>query len=122
MKKPSPNAKGFKVADGSFVPDFGTADVPARTEEGDELAVQWKNAKVAMPILSTKKLTAGGKGLWYHETGGSIVNPARAIKSDFIESGDVYFIKLLVPRALRRGNTKPDGNAGGFARQGAAAA
>ena len=61
VRKPHPKAKGFKVADGSFVPDLGSVDVPARTQEGDNLSIQFKNAKVAMPILSTNRLAHGAK-------------------------------------------------------------
>ena len=125
IRKPHPQSKGFKVADGSNAPDLGSAIVPARTAEGNNISIQWKNAQVAMPILSTKLLSTGGKGLWYHEHGGSIVDPQACTKSDFVESGGVYFIKLMVKRSLTnqpedaRGdnNKKPQG----FAGQGAAA-
>ena len=75
-----------------------------------------------MPIMSTKLRTLGGKGVWYHETGGSLVNPNRGIKSDFVESGGVYFIKLMVPKCLtKKGHPAPKGPPGcsGFAGQGA---
>ena len=75
------------MADGSHVPDLGHASVEAKTQEGDHLSIDFKNAKVAMPILSTNKLYHGGKAVLYHESGGSIINPELASKSDFIESG-----------------------------------
>ena len=70
-----------------------------------------------MPIRSTTIRTQGGKGVWYHETGGSIVNPMKGIKPDFVESGDVYFIKLLVPKCMTtKGHPPPKGppNSQGF--------
>ena len=69
VRKPHPKAQGFKVADGSNVADRGSADLPARTQEGEQLSIHWNNAKVAMPILSTNRLATGGKGVWYHEHG-----------------------------------------------------
>ena len=63
-----------------------------------------------MPILSTKRWTHGGKSVLYHESGGSIINPSRGIRSDFIESSDVYFIKLMVPKTMtQRGHPPPKG-------------
>ena len=125
VKKPHPRAQGFKVADGSHVPDRGSAELKARTQEGDNLTINWKNAPVAMPILSTNLLSKGGKAVWYHENGGSIVNPQASTKSDFVESGGVYFINILVPGSLtqkpqpqRRDERKQQP---GFVRQGAAA-
>ena len=110
IQKPSPGAKPFKAANGGTVPNLGSAAVQARTAEGDSLTINWKNAPVEMPILSTKLLTHGGKGLWYHEHGGSIVNPERCTKSDFIEAGGVYFIKLLVPKSMTKaGHPPPSG-------------
>ena len=121
VKKPHPNSRGFKVADGSFVPDLGTATVPAKTQEGDPLNIEWKNAKVAMPILSTNKLSHGGNAVLYHEEGGSVINPKCCKKSDFIESGGVYFIKLFVPKRLRPdANADANGGQQGFARPGVA--
>ena len=79
---------------------------------------------MAMPILSTKKLAKGNKGVWYHEKGGSIVDLDNAAKSDFVEAGGVHFIKLLVPRgvtAKRRPPHEANPAQPGFARQGAAA-
>ena len=77
-----------------------------------------------MPILSTSKLSKGGKALLYHESGGSIINPKIATRSDFIESGGVYFIKMFVPKKLRqRTGGQPDSgppSEEGFARPGAA--
>ena len=101
----------------------GSATIPARTVEGDDLTTEWKDAEVAMPILSTKRRAQGGKGLWYHEEGGSLINPQRCIKSEFVESEGVCFIKILVPKSMtQRGHPPPRGppKLQGFAGQGAA--
>ena len=56
----------------------------------------------------------------YHETGGSLINPNNAIQSGFVQSGGVYFIKLLVPKSLVKPPNEPDQGqlAQGFAGQG----
>ena len=108
VSQPGPNEKGFTAANRSTVPNLGSALIPARTIEGDDLTTNWKNADVAMPILSTKKRAIGGKGIWYHEHGGSLVNPKKGINSEFVESGGVYFIKILVPKTLtQKGHPPP---------------
>ena len=107
MTKPKPGEAGFTAANGSSVPNKGSSIIPARTEEGDDLTTEWKDGPVEMPILSTKKRTHGGKGLWYHEQGGSIINPNRGIKSDFVETNGVYFIQLLVPTCLTQTGHPP---------------
>ena len=108
VTKPKAGDKGFTAANGANVPNRGSAIIPARTAEGDDMTAEWKDADVELPILSTKRRTQGGKGVWYHEHGGSVINPNRAIKSDFVESGGVYVIKLLVPKCLtQKGHPPP---------------
>ena len=110
INKPRPGARPFKVANGGTVPNLGHAAVKARTAEGEDLTINWKNAPVDMPILSTKLLSEGGKAVLYHEAGGSIINPNTCSKSDFIEANGVYFIKLLVPKAMTtKGQPPPTG-------------
>ena len=110
IQKAPNSAKPFKVANGGTVPNLGSAAIQARTAEGNNLTMNWKHAPVDMPILSTKLLTHGGKALWYHETGGSIVDPNACSKSDFIEAGGVYLLKLLVPKSLtQKGHPPPSG-------------
>ena len=125
IKEPRPGSRGFAAANGTTVADKGSAVIPARTLERDDITAEWKNADVAMPIMSTKKRTQGGKGGWYHETGGSIINPRAAIKSDFVESDGVYLMKILVPKSLtQKGHPPPKSKPPaqpGFAWQGAAA-
>ena len=78
------------------------------TVAGDKLTIEWRHADVEMPILSTNRLSQGGKGLWYHEKGGSIVNPHQCTKSDIIEANGVNFIKLLVPKSMtQKGHPPP---------------
>ena len=98
------------MANGGTVPNVGDAAVTARTAEGQELTIQFKHADVEMQTLSTKRLANGGKHLWYHEHGGSIIDPEHCSKFDFIESNGVYVIKLFVPKSLTtKGHPPPTG-------------
>ena len=102
------------------MPDLGSSEIDAKTAEGDRVNVEWKNAKVAMPIVSTNKLSKCGKALLYHEAGWSIINPARATKSDVIENGGTNFSRLLVSKRFTHGPKHEAPSGQGFARQGAA--
>ena len=119
VKEPQAGEKDFAAANGSKVRNLGSATIRAKTVEGDDITSDWKNAKVAMPIISTNKRTQGGKAVLYHETGGSLINPHNSIQSGFVESGGVYFIKLLVPKALVKHKPDQGEAAQGFAGQGA---
>ena len=73
-KKPDPRSPGFKTACGGTVPDRGSADVPFVTAEGHEYNISWRNAPVAMPILSTRLLAQDKGELRYQTDGGQVVN------------------------------------------------
>ena len=98
IKAPVKGSKGFTCANGSKNPDKGSCIVPFKTIEGRAAAVQWKNAEVAMPILSTKELARNKRKVVYAEDEGEIIHPDGGDPSKFLAAHGVYFMKLLVPK------------------------
>ena len=63
VHKPRQDSRGFTVASGAKIPDLGTVETPVKTVEGVKSKVVWKNANVAMPILSTHEIAANKNSL-----------------------------------------------------------
>ena len=47
---------GFKAASGTHIPRQGFVYTDVRTMEGGDKTVRWHNAKVELPMLSTREL------------------------------------------------------------------
>ena len=67
---------GFTAANGTKIPHGGFVTTPVRFQEGNQRDIQWNNANVDMPILSTKKLNKDGGRLIYDEDEGWSLNKA----------------------------------------------
>ena len=98
LEAPPAGARGFTCANGSTIPNKGTAVVPFRTDEGLKSAIQWKNADVELPILSTHELARNGRKLLYGEDGGDILHPDGKPNTHFVAAHDVYFMNMFVPQ------------------------
>ena len=83
---------------GGTVPDKGTAEVPIMTKEGHQHHIRWRNAPVAMPILSTKLLAQENGEVRYQAEGGQICNFKLDQQSHFVSSSDVYFLKMYIEK------------------------
>ena len=81
--------------------------------EGEDRTIRWKNAKVAMPILSTHELARNGSKLEYDEDEGEIRNKETGATPKFYQAAGVYFVPLLVKKELL-----PDDKPQGFGRPG----
>ena len=99
VDKPPEDHKGFTCAGGTTIPHKGTTVVPFKSTEGNSAAVKWKNAEVAMPILSTHELARNGRSVEYQELGGKVKDPKNNASMNFIMAHDVYFMKMLIPKA-----------------------
>ena len=85
---------------------------PARTAEGMPTEIKWKNADVAMPILSTHEIAANEKSLEYFKDGGVIRHAlTREEITKFIQANGVYFVKLFIPKRIT--GSQPAGSGGG---------
>ena len=71
------------------------------TQEGNRKEIEWKNTDVEFPILSTKRMAKGGNLVGYGESGGVVLG-ADDTKDAFVSHGDVYFMKLLIPKKFQR--------------------
>ena len=84
----------------------GQVTTPARTREGHKRTIVWKHVEVDMPILSTSGLCPGqGDLVGYHKDGGFVYTHQTKDLSKFIREGNVYFMKIYVPKSL----TQPKG-------------
>ena len=89
------------MASGSNIPDLGTTVIPARTQEGLNTSIRWKNAKVAMPMLSTHEIARNKTSLEYFEDGGQIgCRNEHKVIAKFIQAAGVYFQKIYGPRSV----------------------
>ena len=103
-------ARGFQTADGKTIPDKGSAITPMRTVEGLERCVHWKNADVALPILSTNLIAQNNAELRYREKDGTIHHLDTGDTTDFIAASGVYFLKIYLPKDITKGKCKlPEG-------------
>ena len=78
-----------------------------KCEEGNRRHLQWNNAKVELPILSTKKLNKDGGKTMYDEDEGWIINKTTGDTNHFISAAGVYFWQLFLPKDLFDENTTP---------------
>ena len=89
IKRAPSRARPFKTTNGGSVPNLCSAEVDARTAEGEDIAIVRSHADVEMQIPSANRLSQGGKGIWYHENGGPIIDHSKCTQSDLIEAGGV---------------------------------
>ena len=100
VNRPKPGSRGFTVASGAKIEDLGTVETPCKTAEGISTSITWRNANVAMPILSTHEIAAKRNSLQYEEDGGTITNLDTRQETKFIQQNGVYFVKLLIPKSI----------------------
>ena len=71
-----------------------------KTSEGQAGTITWKNAQVAMPILSTHELARNGNRVLYDEDHGYIINKLTGKTTKFIHAAGVYFVQLVVQKDM----------------------
>ena len=100
--QPSPSNKStYATANGGQLKNRGQVTTQARTQEGHNRTIVWQNVEIDMPILSTSGLCPeDGDLVGYHNKGGVIYNHKTRHIGKFVREGNVYFMKVLVPRKL----------------------
>ena len=96
VEPPPKGHKGFAGAGGERIEHKGTIETAVTTMEGTTGSIKWKNASVAMPILSTQELARNGNVLVYDEDHGFIINKRTGKITKFIAAAGVYFVQLMV--------------------------
>ena len=81
--------KGFRAANGQIIPHGGLVATEVKFEEGNTTKLEWNNANVEMPILSTKKLNRDGGRTIYDEEEGWILNKLTGDSNHFISAAGV---------------------------------
>ena len=84
--KPKPASRGFTAACGGTAPDLGSCDVPAVPGDNKKFDLHWRNATVAMPIISARLLAVNKCEFRYQAEGGQVVNARHHTNSAFISS------------------------------------
>ena len=112
VQPPPPDHPGFQGADKSRIPHLGTLDTVVRTDEGIEGSIKWKNARVAMPILSTHELARRGNKAEYEEDHCYIINKKTGQRTKFFQRDGVYFLELLVHSDVAPHSQVPFGRPG----------
>ena len=109
IQQPPSNTKGFQTADGKTISNLGHTVTHLRTQEGFRTGVQWKNAKVAMQILSTHEIAKNNKELRDREREGDIVDLQTGHITKFIAAAGVCVVTTFRPKKLAQGRCKiPD--------------
>ena len=98
IQQTKPNSPRYKTACGGTVPDNGYVEVPFRTKEQHHSDITWRNAPVAMPILSTKLLALDKGELRYQCDGGQVVHVETGEQSEFISATGVYVMKTYIAK------------------------
>ena len=109
----NPDGGKYVAANGSSISSGGIFTINFKTAEGHDRHLDFQDADVAFPIISTGRLTDNNNFLIYHKKGGAIVDEATGQRSAFIRALGVYWIQLIVDPGVL---TQP-GDAG-FGRQG----
>ena len=77
---PPKGHKGFRAANGQIIPHGGIVSAEVKFEEGNTTKLEWNNANVEMPILSTKKLNRDGGRTIFDDEEGWILNKHRGFQ------------------------------------------
>ena len=94
------NKQMYAAAHGGLMANKGETTIHAKTEQGNVKTITWQNVDLDMPILSTHYMTKDGQALLYGHEHGLWLDPKKNTADNFISHGDVYFMKLYVPKHL----------------------
>lgn len=89
VQPPPANHKGFAVAGGTRIKHGGFVTTDAVTNEGQHKTITWKNAAVALPILSAHELARDGHRVNYDENESYIENKRTGEITQFIQKACV---------------------------------
>ena len=84
------------AADGSPIMCGGLFTVPFWTSAGNLREVEFRDADVAFPILSTGRICDNDYTVSYNNHGGTITCDDTGEKDDFIRAMGVYWLELIV--------------------------
>ena len=76
----------------------GQVVVPCKHDEVNHRTYTLQNVEVDLPILGIADMPKDKGSVNYHEDGGVTVHGPTKAKHKFRRFGDVYFMKVLVPR------------------------
>ena len=94
-------ADGHDVgADGSPIRGGGLFTVSFSTSAGNSREVEFRDANVAFPILSTGRITDAGYTVTYNKHGGKIVCDDTGEEDTFIRALGVYWLEMIIDPAL----------------------
>ena len=97
----SPGSK-YLAANNEYFSSKGEFDVSIRSENGHKRHLTFKNAPVAMPIVSTHGWNAQGFRTITDEDFGLTIHKASGEKDPLLVQNGVYFMKMRVARSLTR--------------------
>ena len=92
--------KDMQVPTAAGLPTKGFVSTEIQTREGDHTIINWKNADVDLPILSTHELAKNGHRLEYDELDGVIRNKATGKTTGFYAGHGVYWLPMLVKKHI----------------------
>jgi hypothetical protein len=88
----------YEVANGVRIPNLGEKKFVAYTEEGSMRSLTAQVCDVNKPLLSVRKVMAGGSRVVFDEDGSYIESKATGERTWLKESGGMFMLKMWVQR------------------------
>ena len=88
----------YEVANGIRIPNRGEKKFVAYTEEGSMRSITAQVCEVNKPLLSVRKVMAGGSRVVFDEEGSYIESKATGEITALKESGGMFMLKMWVQR------------------------
>ena len=88
----------YEVANGVLIPNLGEKKFGAYTEEGSLRNVTAQVCDVNKPLLSVRKVMAGGSRVVFDEAGSYIENKATGERTWLKEQGGMFILKMYVQK------------------------
>ena len=88
----------YEVANGVRIPNLGEKRFVAYTEEGSVRSITAQVCEVKKPLLSVRKVMAGGSRVVFDEDGSYIESKATGERTWLKEQGGMFMLKMWVQR------------------------
>ena len=88
----------YEVANGVRIPNLGEKRFMAYTEEGSVRSITAQVCEVNKPLLSVRKVMAGGSRVVFDEEGSYIESKATGERTWMRESGGMFMLKMYVQK------------------------
>jgi len=88
----------YEVANGVRIPNLGEKRFIAYTEEGSVRSITAQVCGVNKPLLSVRKVMAGGRRVVFDDDGSYIESKATGERTWLKESGGMFMLKMWVQR------------------------